>query len=672
MQKPLPKMPDVPTKYKSLDYRDFGGGYNSRDAAWGIKDNQLAYGSQNVVVSPANSAAKRLGHTLYGNYMGATTGVLGLIAHEPQGGTAEFLSVYDTAVMRYVSGTWTALTGVTMTTNKPADSAYFPLTSKTYIVNQTDAVVKYASGSSGDQSDASFKKGKYILHFKNRLLVANVTGQEDYIWYTDLGVDTFSANNYLRALGEITGMEVLYDKWLTFTKRKVFVTPNFTFTGVAAGPESFNPLPTDFGAVYDRTIAKVKNLVYFLGQDSEGVAAVYVTDGINVGIISDEIATDINGLSPTQLASACASAYGRFFRLSVAPSGASANTREYLYDTVMRHWLPPFTNSAIGGFSCYASVATSGQLDLYAGSQSDGRVYKLSQANYDEGIDKSYVSGQDSDGAVDANPALRAAQSFQVSAAAPRTLTVTGAAVYLKKNAGTTTDLSLRIETNSAGVPSGTLANANLTGTITAFSGTSYAWYTVKFATPASLSAATSYWLVLKHATEGSGTSQYYWGYDGSSPTFAGGNGATYASGSWTAQSGRDYLFVLFAEEAIYGKVVTKAFYLSPQGQLARLPDLFVTAKASGNWNLQVGVNTGEYAAFSYQDMNLSSNGPLFGSTLVIGTSVLGSQQQIETRLRFPGNRGHTFQFAFQNMYDNEPFTVYGFRTRHEVINRIK
>jgi hypothetical protein len=662
-------------KYESLDYRDFGGGYNTADADTSIGDNQLS-GGQNVDINPDKSLDKRLGHTLYGNFMGTTTGVLGLVAHEPAGGTTELLSVYDTSVMRYVSGTWTALTSVTMTTNKQADSAHFPLTAKTYITNGTDAIVKYTSGTSGDQTDASFKKGKYIIHFKNRLLVANVSSQADYVWYTDLGVDTFSANNYFRVEGEVTGMEVLYDKVLIFTKRKIYILQNFSFNGTAAGPEAVIPLRTDFGAIYDRTIKKVNNVVYFLGQSSEGIAAVYATDGLNVThefsnpIQSD---TDLSALAPAQLTSAAATAWGRFYRLAVTPTGQTQNLREYLWDTISKRWLPPYTNG-LGGLSCYVTYESSGQLDVYAGSQNDGRVYKLNQANYDEEIDQSNIQVPDVNTAIDAasGAVKRASQSFQLSVTAPRTMLVTGVAMMLKKNAGTTTGLTVRIETNNAGVPSGTLAHTNLTGTIAAFTDASYVWKTVKFSTPAALSASTTYHLVVQHTTEGAGNSQYYMGMKGTASTYSGGIASAYSSSAWANIASTDASFIVFTESEIDGYADTKAFYFSPQGQEAHLRDVYVTAAATGAWNLNIGVNMGIYSGFDYQDsLALDAGGSTWG-TGVFGSLTLGGTNRAEERLRFTGKRGKTFKFRFRNQYDNEPFTLYGFRTRHQILNRFK
>lgn len=517
----------IRTNFGSLDYRDFGGGYNSRDQDINVADNELT-GGQNVDISPDKSLKKRKGHTLYGNLIGTTTGILGLIPHTPQGGTAELLAVYHTGVYRYVAGTWTALTSVTMTTNLKADSAYFPLTSKTYITNGTDAVVKYTSGTSGDQSDTSFKKGKYIVHFKNRLLVANVASQTDYVWYTDLGVDTFSANNYFRVEGEITGMEVLFDKVLIFTKRKIYKLQSFGFDGVAAGPEAVIPLKTDFGAIYDRTIKKVDNLVYFIGQSSDGISSPYITDGYTVSNkFAEKVKSDFDSLSATYLTNACATDWGQYYRCSVTPTGETTNTKEYLWDTVSRRWLPPYTNRH-GGFSCYATWEVSGELDVYAGTQGMGQVYKLNQVDYDEVAEESYTTTGSYDGPIDANPAKRVAQSFKLSDYTINdTVPINSVWLLLKKNAGTTTGLTVRIETNNNGTPSGTLADAQATTTIDAITSTSYAYVKATFSN-VTLTGNTTYWIVVKHTTEGSGDSQYYWGGNGSSPTYSNGNLATY------------------------------------------------------------------------------------------------------------------------------------------------
>lgn len=672
MPRPLLPVPVMNTKFDAFQSHDFGGGYITLNIDTDIPKNALSAG-QNMDIN-GNSPEKRKGHLIYGSVSGYATGILGLLSHEPSSSTAELLRVYNTVVERYVSGIWTPLTGASLTTNLPIDSAYFPLNQKTYIINGTDNVVKYASGGSADQTDSSFKKGLYICQYKNRLIVAGIVGQENYFWYTDLGVDTFSSNNYVQVDGAITGLKVIYDKLLIFTKNNIYICQNFSFNGAAAGPESVIPMRGNIGLIAHRSWHIVGNIGYFLAYNAEGIAAIYATDGTTISNtqISVDISTDFANLAPNQLSNACSGLWGKYYRLSVTPSGQTTNTLEYTYDTTTKQqrWVPPYTNT-VGGFSCYVNFTVNGQRIIFAGSQSAGIVYQLNQVFYDEQVTTSFSTGQNADGAVDANPAKRCAQSFKIPTMQSPTYSMTGVFLLLKKNAGTTTGLTARIETNAGGVPSGVLANASLTGTISAITSTSYAYYTVKFATPAALSTNTTYWLVLEHTTEGTGSSQYFWGYNGSGG-YTSGNGATYASSAWTAQSGIDFMFGVTIEGDIDGYCDTAALLISPIGQKYHLRDLFVDAEAVGNYTIQVGVNTGDYSSFQYQDMSVESNGPIFGSTLIIGTSVLGGQLRSEERIRWDSIRGYILKIRFRNRFANQPFKVYGIRTRHEVLPKIK
>lgn len=874
-------VPQLKTKFEGFQSHDFGGGYRTHEIDTDVPKNALTGGRDMLLAG--NAPEKRQGHTVYGSISGFVTGILDLIPHEPPGGTNEFLRAYDTVLERYVSGTWTALTSVTLTTNLPGDHAFFPLTAKTYYLNGTDAVAKYASGSSGDQSDSSFKKGKYVVHYKNRLIVAGVSSQTDYFWYTDLGVDTFSSNNYVRVNGEITGLKVIYDKLLIFTRKKTYAVQNFSFNGVAAGPEAVIELRGDIGCVAHRTFQVVGNLGYFLGNSAEGIAAVYVTDGLTIGnvAVSDPIAPDFFALAPSQLSNASAGTWGRYYRLSLTPTGQTTNALEYLYDTSAKRWEVPQTNQ-LGGFSCYAQFTLSDQLFLFGGIQGSGICYKLNQVDYDESLYEQFVTVGSVDNPVDSSTSKRAAQSFKVNTANGSSVGINGAWVRLKKNAGTTTELTVRIETDQGGQPSGTLAHASATGTIAAITSTTYAYYEALM-TGAELTPGVTYWIVVKHTTEATGNSQYYWSGH-SSGTYSSGKASAYASSTssntgtyspsmaqlvgilgsanqsfsalrsgasgndiegpgsavtvylngdtgaanvyaslsrgylvfdtssipddasitaatvqlyvsyesdffaqsagltaatpasdsslvgtdyavanfgstrfatdlalaslsvnayntwtlnasgraaisltgktrfgvrlsadidnadpgnptssglgsqfvydttgrpyppilsvtystatgtffWTAAALQDNNFALSQQGDIDGYCDTAALLLTPIGQKFHLRDLFVDAEASGDYNVQIGINTGEYSSFDYQDMSVASAGPIFGSTLVIGSSVLGGKLRSEQRLRWDAIRGYLLKVRFRNRFASQPFKVFGIRTRHEVLPKIK
>lgn len=507
-------------------------GLNTTDSDLDILDNSLSDG-QNIIPRSRTSIKKRGGITLYGNFIGTTTGILGGFNYVNQAGTQDQLVVYDTVLKRYNSGNWDTVSGITFTTNKQADGAYFPFLDKFYIINNTDNVAKYTSSGSVDQSDSSFKKGKFIEHFQNRLLVANILGQENRVWYTDNQVDTFGANNWFEVDGKIIGIRTYFDKILIFTKRKIYRLANFTFDGTDSWARNLIDLPTEFGTIADRSIAVVNGYIYFLGQDVDGKCAIYVCDGYKTYPISDaKIEQTLAGLSASQLENDCAVADGNRYRVHVAESGQTTNNLGIVYDTVDKEFYPVERRliNDRADFSCLFTSETSGQWETYAGTQGTGQIYKLNDNDglYDEIPEERYLTSGSYNAPVDANPAKRIAQSFKLSQYnAIQSINISKIALLLKKISGTTTDLQVRIETNNNGVPSGTLADAQATATISAFTDTSYIWKLVSFSN-VTLLGNTLYWIVLQHITEGSGDSKYSWQADSCTPTYSNGNLATY------------------------------------------------------------------------------------------------------------------------------------------------
>lgn len=119
--------------------------------------------------------------------------------------------------------------------------------------------------------------------------------------------------------------------------------------------------------------------------------------------------------------------------------------------------------------------------------------------------------------------------------------------LWLKK-VGTPSDtLTLRVETSSAGDPSGTLANVNATADVSESSlSTSYGWITFTYSTPFSIGSSTVYHLVLSTDRSQSDTDYVVWGADSSSPSYANGIMHSYASSTWSDISGTDAIFELF------------------------------------------------------------------------------------------------------------------------------
>lgn len=189
--------------------------------------------------------------------------------------------------------------------------------------------------------------------------------------------------------------------------------------------------------------------------------------------------------------------------------------------------------------------------DLYGGG-TNGKVYKWDGATtWTEQFDTRrlsfYESGTDADKVVGDTGGTETAQAQGFKIASDQT--VAGLQLYLKKSAGTPGDITVRIETNSAGTPSGTLANSNATATIPAFTTTTYGWIEVTFPAAFVLSGATLYHIVLKTAAAAN-DNNYSWAADASSPTYSDGamSASTDGGSTWSAVSAADAYFRTLAQ----------------------------------------------------------------------------------------------------------------------------
>lgn len=210
--------------------------------------------------------------------------------------------------------------------------------------------------------------------------------------------------------------------------------------------------------------------------------------------------------------------------------------------------------------STLADTQASTSSTAYAGA-SNGKIYSWDNATtwtevfdtrqltqFDTGTDTGFFVGDDG------GTEKACAQGFQVTTAGQ----MKGVRVYLKKNAGTPGDITVRIETNSSTVPSGTLVDAAATGTITAFTTATDAWYTVEFSSAFALAATTTYWIVLKTAAAGNDNNYKWEGKTASG--YSGGTNATSTDGgsTWSAGTSDAYFRVLGNTTSVESSLITK------------------------------------------------------------------------------------------------------------------
>lgn len=126
------------------------------------------------------------------------------------------------------------------------------------------------------------------------------------------------------------------------------------------------------------------------------------------------------------------------------------------------------------------------------------------------------------------------AQGIQIDAEAE----ITSVRLWLKKVGTPTGNLTVKLQTDSAGSPSGTPVTNGTSDVIAASTlATSYGWITFTFAINPTLAAATQYHIVLETADTQSNSNYVVWGADSSSPSYADGEMQRERSAAWSAQS---------------------------------------------------------------------------------------------------------------------------------------
>jgi len=140
------------------------------------------------------------------------------------------------------------------------------------------------------------------------------------------------------------------------------------------------------------------------------------------------------------------------------------------------------------------------------------------------------------------------AQSFEISTAS----TVSEIDLYLKKVGSPTGNLTVEIQTDSAGEPSGTAVTNGTSNTVSASTlTTSFTDITFSFASNPSLASGTTYWLVLTTSDTQSNTNYVLWGSDTSTPSYADGEMLGEDASTWSALSA-DAVFTVTAPTTQY------------------------------------------------------------------------------------------------------------------------
>lgn len=185
----------------------------------------------------------------------------------------------------------------------------------------------------------------------------------------------------------------------------------------------------------------------------------------------------------------------------------------------------------------------------YMEYSSDGTA----QAAYVTSSSAEVVDQQNTSGTVNApvgdigGNERREAQGFQLSAQK----TVNAIGLYFKNSLGTPTgDITVRIETDNSGDPSGTLADANATKTMSI---TESQFNKFEFATPFSLNGSTLYWIVIDCDDQSEGD-RFNLAQNEAGNPYANGTESVSTDGgaTWSADANDDIQFKVYVEETPY------------------------------------------------------------------------------------------------------------------------
>ena len=145
---------------------------------------------------------------------------------------------------------------------------------------------------------------------------------------------------------------------------------------------------------------------------------------------------------------------------------------------------------------------------------------------------------------------LKVATKFSLS----NTITCSKIDILMNKAGSPTDNITMRVETDSGGSPSGTLMDANATYTVDGSTLGAYpTWWEVTFANSFILNTTTNYWVVISRV-DCDATNRYTWQTKDPPPT----NDKYYESGVWnvrdTSATIKVYKFV--ADAAVTPKII--------------------------------------------------------------------------------------------------------------------
>lgn len=367
--------------------RDMSAGTNNRQHPSLIGETQGRL-LQNMDISVPGQRVSRPGLTVVED-LGANS-IVGMFGYDPQGFTANLLTIEGTNLKRWEGSGSFALVSAALTTGLDTTMIKAFKTGVgdvCLISNTTDNVQEmtpaYAINDLGD-TNTSPPKTRVMTTFRNRVWSL----KNDLLYYSSASPSNYATafdrttNNFRIPVGEERGLLGTRDLGLLIAgKEQVWALNPSTVPDATDKPEKL----LDIGLAASDTFCQVGD--DYLGLFFDGVRGIKrtVQDKLQLGEsfpLSFPLKEQFESINWTSISKACAIYWDNKYFISLPTNGSSYNNQVWVYFPAFNAW------TVLTGWnvSKFAKFKVSGRELLYAGEgNSDGKIYRAWSGASDNG-----------------------------------------------------------------------------------------------------------------------------------------------------------------------------------------------------------------------------------------------------------------------------------------------
>jgi len=360
----------------SVDVPDSSGGINTRQQDTEIANNQLTV-SYNADLSSLGIIKKRLGSNSVLNDLGALP-INALIYLKAPSVDARMTLIYGKRMYKSTlpletSGSWTDIDSTDHFTENQTSTVAILAGEKLFFSNGTDNVFSYDGTSITDEGSGTTDppKGRCLAYFKNRLWVANLVANPDYVYYSDaLDPQTFDTSVQLFRVN--TGDSSQVTNMIPFQGSSLIIFKEDTIhelvvSGDTAAYWNLRPLDEKHGCVAPECAQQYDGRIYYLSRDG---VRVLPAEQVPVSYFNKTLFDTINW---TYINRARAVIWDDKYWLAVPTGSSEYPDKVFVLDLNTKGWTC-YTGINVGCWGIW--IANNAEILMY-GDANDGVVYQL-------------------------------------------------------------------------------------------------------------------------------------------------------------------------------------------------------------------------------------------------------------------------------------------------------